>query len=417
MALKGQNMGNVKQSNRSAILYMLHQQGGMSRKQMAEKLHLTPAAVTILVSEMIEDGILYEGEAIESCGNVGRKEIRIDIRKDCIYFFGMYFGLEKVIISAADPQGNLLHTANFALNEKHSSEKKLLGATQKMLEIAKLPVLQGRRCAGIGVSIRGIVNSRTGISINSFGVLDNYDVRVRDIIQEAVSTVLPVDVFFDNNVRSMAQAYVFTDIQEQVESMLFVRNETGIGSALILQHKLYSGYRNKAAEIGHTVVDRHGRMCQCGQRGCLETVASSRSIVRNVKEIYGAESTPYLYKATGGAAEKVTIGKIQKSAEAGDERCAKIMDSAVEALATVLRWDMDVLDVQRLVLHGKIFENKAFFEQIIRQMNFDGKYQNPESFILTTADYRDIDRKGAPILAIKNFYDCGGAVRTAENKE
>ena len=67
---------SVKRSNRSAALRILHEKGAMSRKRLAENMHLTPAAITKIVGEMISDGLLMEGEMLSS-SNAGRREILI----------------------------------------------------------------------------------------------------------------------------------------------------------------------------------------------------------------------------------------------------------------------------------------------------------------------------------------------------
>ena len=81
MSYQGDNLMSVKRSNRSAALSILHAKGAMSRKRLAENMHLTPAAITKIVGEMIADGLLVEGEMLSSNG-AGRREILIDRTHD-----------------------------------------------------------------------------------------------------------------------------------------------------------------------------------------------------------------------------------------------------------------------------------------------------------------------------------------------
>ena len=74
MPYQGDNLISVKRGNRSAALGILHEKGAMSRKRLAEHMNLTPAAITKIVGEMLEEGLLLEGEVLQSSG-AGRREI------------------------------------------------------------------------------------------------------------------------------------------------------------------------------------------------------------------------------------------------------------------------------------------------------------------------------------------------------
>ena len=81
MPLEGDNMMSVKRNNRRAALRLLHEQGSMSRKRMAEFLGLTPAAITKIAGEMLSEGLLREGNAVPS-SSVGRREIMMDLNME-----------------------------------------------------------------------------------------------------------------------------------------------------------------------------------------------------------------------------------------------------------------------------------------------------------------------------------------------
>ena len=98
MSYKGDNLMSVKRTNRSAALRALHEKGAMSRKRLAESMHLTPAAITKIVAEMISDGLLSEGEMLTS-GNAGRREILIDINAQKACGLGVLIQLQQAILS------------------------------------------------------------------------------------------------------------------------------------------------------------------------------------------------------------------------------------------------------------------------------------------------------------------------------
>ena len=88
--LCGTNMADVKISNRSAVLRLLHESGGMSRKQIAARLKLTPATITIIINEMIQESILGEGTTVPNTGGAGRREILVAVNRSKYIAVGFF---------------------------------------------------------------------------------------------------------------------------------------------------------------------------------------------------------------------------------------------------------------------------------------------------------------------------------------
>ena len=78
MPYEGDNMMDIKRTNRSAALRILHEKGGMSRKRLAENIKLTPAAITKIVGEMLGEGLLVESGTVPS-ESAGRREILVEL--------------------------------------------------------------------------------------------------------------------------------------------------------------------------------------------------------------------------------------------------------------------------------------------------------------------------------------------------
>ena len=74
-------MSDIKISNRSAILRLLHEEGAMSRKQIAARLKLTPATITVIINELMSEGILVEGISVPNAGAAGRREVMVEISR------------------------------------------------------------------------------------------------------------------------------------------------------------------------------------------------------------------------------------------------------------------------------------------------------------------------------------------------
>ena len=99
MPFEGDNMMGVKRNNRSATLRILHEKGDMSRKRLAEYMKLTPPAITKIVAEMLQEGLLREGSPVSS-GAVGRREILVELNTRAACGLGVLINLRQAILSA-----------------------------------------------------------------------------------------------------------------------------------------------------------------------------------------------------------------------------------------------------------------------------------------------------------------------------
>ena len=92
MRTDGDNMLGLKRQNRAAVLLRLHRHGGLSRKRLASMLGLTPAAVTKIAAELIEEGLVFEDGPLASTG-VGRREILLRLNPNAFCSLGVSIGL------------------------------------------------------------------------------------------------------------------------------------------------------------------------------------------------------------------------------------------------------------------------------------------------------------------------------------
>ena len=180
----------------------------------------------------------------------------------------------------------------------------------------------------LGLAVPGNVDRRTGVARRST-TLNWHDVPLGARLSERLR--LPVAVI--NDVRAGGLAEHRLGAGRGSRDVMFVALGTGISTAIISGGQMLDGARAAAGELGHLVVEPDGRPCLCGQRGCLETVASGRALAAHDPD---------------GAA-----GVLRRAA-AGDPSAAAAWDAAVAGLATGLAACVMLLDPARIVLGGGI---------------------------------------------------------------
>ena len=399
---KGTNMTDVKRRNRASILRLIYSTGGMSRKDIARQLKLTPAAITVLTNEMINEGLLEETGEEHSPGRAGRREIIVDICCRKYHAVGININLDHTVVTCLDLKGGTLFEDRFR-TDNSSTPEQFARYVWEVIE-DNLRAIKKDNIVGLGVGVRGIVDSRWGISLESYGLWDE-QVNVKEIFTEL--TRLPVGV--DNNVRNIARGQLFF-AQDKPRSFLLVKYGPGIGGALMVQEGLFTGHNYRAIELGHVVVEEQGALCRCNKRGCLETISSYYAIEAAVRAVYSLERTPVLYEATGGETDNIDLEAIMQAYRGGDEPVVEIVSKAMRLFALVLKNVITLLDPEKVFLYGVAFEHEDFLQLVYDFMQDCTRAADVKNLVVKSELNGQLSSKGPASLAIQNFFDSGGVV-------
>lgn len=169
MYQRGDNMTSVKKNNRQVLLELLHMQGNISRKRIAHQMHLTPAAITLIVSELIEEGIISEGASISSNNSSGRREVLLHINAQSRIALGVSIGLHDAVLSASYLDGSLIFSSNIPVINMESPKECVKALCVKLSKLIKKHGIKPDDIIGLGVAVRGIVDESRHFSVNSFG--------------------------------------------------------------------------------------------------------------------------------------------------------------------------------------------------------------------------------------------------------
>jgi glucokinase len=199
-----------------------------------------------------------------------------------------------------------------------------------------------------GVAVPGIVDPESGRGLHSVN-LGWRDVPVREVL----TTGLGVPVAVEHDVTAAGLAEWRLGAGRGVNDLLVVVIGTGIAAVVIAGGQLVRGGRGQAGELGHIPVVPDGPLCACGQRGCLEAVASAMAIATS----YGTRTG----RAVPGSRE------VLAALQAGDLDAHAVWDAAVDALATALLCAIGLLGCARVVIGGGLAEAGAALLDPLRQ--------------------------------------------------
>ena len=358
MGYTGINLENVKMSNRSAILKLLNDCGAMSRKDIAMKLGLTPATVTLICTDLLSSGILCEKGEMEEAKRAGRRKVLIDINYQYRYVLTVSIEAEITFIAICDLRAHSLAIRRVKTEGAQDPERFLKMVADESKDLMWEQGISRDMVLGIGVSVPGPVNRRDGISQHAYRIW-NDAVSVGEMLKKHMD--LPVIV--ENNVKAFAEGELIYGTGKEQENLLFIKWGPGVGSAIIIQNRIYDSQKSKTAEIGHFIVEKDGELCRCGRRGCLETRVATHAIARQVRAACTKETMPQLYRLVRGDISRIEARNASDWIGLEDEGLKRVLDDIVERLARVAVNSMTLLAPDKVIIYGEMFEYPGLEER------------------------------------------------------
>ncbi len=327
----GVNMETVRKSNRSAILKFINGHGPTSRKDLARAIGLTPAAVSQICAELLEEGYLLEkGRNPESRG-AGRRQILLDIDHDAAFVYAVNIGPKDTVIALCNLGGKKLEEVCLPTDPLAAPEEFLHRIAEHCKKMAARHPL-AREIVAAGLGITGLVDKEAGISQRAYGIWET-EVAAGPILSKELG--LPVQI--ENNVNAFAIAELLYGRGKEYENLMVIKWGPGVGCAMVIDRRLYEGRHNKAAELGHFIVDADGEPCSCGRRGCLETKVSYRALQKIM---------PFAEGNFGGAYE------------AADEAQKEAFDEAIRLFAQTIVNSATIMAPNRIIIAGSLFRSR-----------------------------------------------------------
>lgn len=362
MTKSGINLVDVRANNRFSILRLLNANGDMSRKDIAAALELTPAAVTILCSELIEQQLIVEKGEAESGKHAGRKKMLIAINRKYKHIIGINIEPDFTHLNISDLAGSSLLSQRIATDKAVSAEVFLKSIANECIQMLWKANLKKEDVLGVGVGIIGSVDAENGVSKLAYGIWKN-EVPVKRILEGEF--VLPVLV--DNNVRAFVWGEILFGKTRDIDNMLFVKWGPGIGSAVVINRSLYFGENIRSSTLGHFIVERNGKLCRCGKRGCIETIACKEAVFQTFQDLASKQILPDLTKRLAQRGEDLTVDNVFDHIDVDDVPIRAYVDSLIDELAVVVNNAVTILSPKKVMLFGQAFENKAIFARFLEK--------------------------------------------------
>ncbi|NNC17757.1 ROK family protein [Corallococcus exiguus] len=247
--------------------------------------------------------------------------------------------------AVVDGKGEILASAKVAVQDR-----KPQGVVETIAQAAEEAVKQsGVKVDGCGVGAAGQIHKDTGV----ISVAPN--LGWRDVPLAAMLTKrLGFDVKVVNDLSAAAWGELHAGAGRGAHDILVVFVGSGVGSAIIADGRLVQGGGGVAGELGHIKVVPGGRLCGCGEHGCLEAYAGGHNLIAQTKELLASGGSRVLETLAHDDPDTITPVTLETAAEAGDAKAKEIHDRAARFLALAVANYVTVLNPSRLVLGGGV---------------------------------------------------------------
>ena len=203
---------------------------------------------------------------------------------------------------------------------------------------------------GVGIAVPGLVNRQSDRVIASSFLPSTVSNNLHDELTKA--TGLRIEL--ENDANAAAYGEYMVGAGRGSRDMFYITIGQGIGGAIVLDGKLWTGSSGFAGEVGHITIDTEGAECLCGNRGCLETVASAPNIVRRANERLNRDSTSSLSRLALN--KDFTADDMAREATEGDDFALMMLERTGKYIGTGVASVINLLNIERIVLGGGVMK-------------------------------------------------------------
>jgi predicted NBD/HSP70 family sugar kinase len=331
------SLEGLRERNKLRVIEALRQQGTASRSDLARLTGLSRTTITSLVGDLQRRGLVVEQGSDEPSpepAGRGRPPTMLRLDPSAGTALGIYFGHDHIRVAAADLSSTVLAERKLDLDVDHSASSAIDAA------VALVDVVLGE--AGLG---RGDV---IGVGMGISGPVDLSGTIGRTVILpdwtgrhagEELSRRLDLPVAVDNDANLGALAEVSLGVARGLRDVIYVMVSSGIGSGLIMGGRLHRGASGFAGEMGHVFMVEKGAVCRCGNRGCLETVASTEALLDLLRPAHAPD---------------LTVAAMLQLVAAGDRAANRVVYDGGRAVGRVLAAFTSCLDPELIVVGGEL---------------------------------------------------------------
>ncbi|MGC4827390.1 ROK family transcriptional regulator [Micromonospora arida] len=329
---------SVRLRNRSALLTKLFLDGPLTRQDLVRSTGLSQPAVSNVVADMIDEGLVAEAGAAESDG--GRPSMLLRIAPRFAFLIGVDVGETRVRVELFDFAMTLLASVEYPLDPARTEPDLVAGHVLAGIEAVtgQAGVAPGD-VLGVGIGVSGVVEQGTEAVVHAQAL--GWD---RVPLERLIGAGTDLPLHIDNGAKTLGQAEMWFGAGRGARHAVFALVGSGVGASVVTNGATYRGASSSAGEWGHTTLVYGGRVCRCGARGCLEAYVGAEAIIDRYREARRGRPVP-------GEDEESQIAALVAAAETS-ATARRVLEDTAGYLGAGVANLINLFNPERVVLGG-----------------------------------------------------------------
>ena len=317
------------------------------------------------------------------------------------YLVGVDLGGTKILAGVFTPALKSVGKTKLSTKAERGAEAVIDRIARCVRDAVDECDLEMKHCKGVGIGAPGSVDAENG------RVVFAPNLEWKDFpLKKELEKRLEVPVFPGNDCNVATLGVYEKELDGKPRNVIGIFIGTGIGGGIIIEGKLYTGSNHMAGEIGHMVISVDGPKCGCGNKGCLEALASRSAMFRRIQSAVKDGEKTVLTDMLGASLQDMRSGDLRKALKRGDKLVAKIVKDAAEHTGIAVANLVNIFNPEIVVLGGGVIDalEEEMFDAIVKAARdhiFPGSEKGLEIKASKLGD--DAGITGAAVLAKKQL--------------
>lgn len=336
----------AKELNRKLILEQIRANNDISRREIVDATGLSKAAVSTIVAELIEAGLVEETGSQN--GPIGRPRIQLSLVPQAGLALGAELTDRECRVVLTDLHATPLRRVLRPVSGHDFSTDALLA----VLQAAVAEVTQGVETAkiwGMGLTLPAVVDPSTGTVLLPV-ILPWQNVDLTEALKQRFP--YPVVIFSRGSAATWGERWYGAG--RHAQNMLYVRVGKGLVAGLVINGQPYLGQGFGAGELGHMTVQPDGTLCRCGNRGCLATVATTGALLNRIRQLLREQPDNPLWETVAYHPESLQLTDVLDAVAAGNGLALQALHEIAAWLSIALAAAINLLNLDMIIIGGPL---------------------------------------------------------------
>lgn len=350
----------MRELNLSLIMNRLREHAPISRAALAEITGLNKTTVSSLIGELVAQQYVHQ-VGLDTSG-VGRPAVLYALNPHAGCIIAVDLGVDFISLIRTDFAAEVMWQHREATDPGQSRQATIARTIALLHESIDTCEPWCNHLLGIAVSVPGLVDYRTGQLIFAPN-LQWRDVPLGDVLREEFD----VPVVVDNEANLAVLGEHFFGAAQGHDDVLYVSVGVGLGGGIVRGGAVFRGRAGFAGEFGHMTIQPEGRPCNCGSRGCWETVVSQAALYRAIREAVAEGRTTLLTQTAGADLAGLTVPLIVEAADRGDALSREALADMAHYLGLGIASLSNAVDPELIVFGGILSAAAEYLLPVVEQ--------------------------------------------------